>query len=315
MAARAFDPVAHARAMRADGFWPDRTVDEYLLEAIAATPTKRALTAYRVDRDAPRTFSYRELGDRVARAAAGLRALGVGPGDVVAIQLPNWWEFVVTALACGRIGAVVNPLMPIFRQRELGYMLGFAEARVLVVPSMFRGFDHAAMAAALKNELPSLRQVIVVDGENEDSFDARLQQGGAQLEAGSGGGGTPLHPDDPAVVMFTSGTTGSPKGVMHSSNTLLACTVSLAGRFGLDGNDVLHACSPMGHMTGYAAVMLLAVRLGATMVLQDVWDARRGVTMMAAEGATYTAASTPFLNGATHEFADPHHRWHFPANS
>ena len=76
-------------------------------------------------------------------------------------------------------------------------------------------------------------------------------------------------------MMFTSGTTGSPKGVMHTSNTLIACTNAISGRFGLTSDDVMLACSPVGHMTGYAAVMLLAVRLGATTVLQDVWRPSR----------------------------------------
>lgn len=149
--------------MRASGFWLDRTIDEYLGEAIDRTPDKLALTAYRADREAPRRFNYRELGDLVSRAAGALRALGVGRGDVVAVQLPNWWEFVVTALACGRLGAVVNPLMPIFRERELAYMLGFAHARVCVAPKRFRGFDHAAMAEDLKAELSELQHVIVVE--------------------------------------------------------------------------------------------------------------------------------------------------------
>ena len=165
MTAREFDPAAHARAMWAGGFWLDRTVDEYFIEAIARTPDKPALVAYRSDRDEPTRFSYRELGERVSCAAGALRALGVVAGDVVAVQLPNWWEFAVIALACGRIGAVVNPLMPIFRERELSFMLGFAQARVLVVPKLFRGFDHASMAHALQAELPTLAHVIVVDGE------------------------------------------------------------------------------------------------------------------------------------------------------
>ena len=109
MTVQAFDLVAHGRAMRAGGFWLDRTIDEYLVEAIARTPDKAAVIGYRVDRPTPARLSYAELGDKVARAAGALRRLGVGPGDVIAVQLPNWWEFVVVALAGGRLGAVVNP--------------------------------------------------------------------------------------------------------------------------------------------------------------------------------------------------------------
>ena len=290
-----FDPAAHARAMRAGGYWTDRTFDEFLIAAVAAAPDKPALVADRADRPERLRISYRELEDRVARAAAALHALGIGAGDVVAVQLPNWWEFVVTALACGRIGAVVNPLMPIFRERELGYMLGFAQARVLVVPKVFRGFDHEAMAAGLRRDLPDLRHVVVVDGEGADSFDRRLLGGRARVEAAADAAASPLPADALAVLMFTSGTTGTPNGVMHTSNTLVACNNALAGRFGLAADDVLLACSPLGHMTGYAAVMMLGVRLGATVVLQDIWEVQRGVALMAAEGVTYTAASTPFL--------------------
>ena len=287
-----FDAVAHARAMRAQGLWLDKTIDEFLAAAIAATPDKPALVAYRADRAAPRRFSYRELGDLTARAAAALRALGVGPGDVVAVQLPNWWEFVVVSLAANRIGAVVNPLMPIFREREMGFMLGFASAKVLVVPKLFRGFDHAAMAQALRAQCPDLAHVIVIDDDGPEGFEQRLLGGSARVDTAA----AVLAADALAVLMFTSGTTGSPKGVMHTLNTLVACHNALAGRFGLQTDDVLLGCSPLGHMTGYAAVLMLGLRLGATVVLQDIWEARQGVAIMAAEGVTFTAASTPFLS-------------------
>ena len=296
MTVAAFDLAAHGRAMRAGGFWLDRTVDEYLVEAIARTPDKAAVIGYRVDRPTPARLSYAELGDKVARAAGALRRLGVGPGDVIAVQLPNWLEFVVVALAGGRLGAVVNPLMPIFRERELGYMLGFAEAKVLVVPKLFRGFDHDAMAAGMRAGLPKLEHVIVVDGEGENGFQRLLLGGDDRVEPPARIADSALQPGDLAVMMFTSGTTGSPKGVMHTSNTLVACTNALSGRFHLTSDDVMLACSPVGHMTGYAAVMVLAVRLGATTVLQDVWEVKKGVTIMADEGVTYTAASTPFLS-------------------
>ncbi|WP_213956861.1 AMP-binding protein [Variovorax sp. dw_954] len=295
MTVKAFDPAAHGLAMRNAGFWLDKTIDEFLVEAIRRAPDKAALVAYRSDRAEPTRMSYRELGDKVALAAGALRGLGVGRGDVVAVQVPNWWEFVVTSLACGRIGAVVNPLMPIFRERELEFMLEFAEAKVFVVPAMFRGFDHAAMAESLKRRLPSLQQILVVDGQGDNAFDRMLLQGSARVEAPAAAEAQGLDPAGLAVMMFTSGTTGSPKGVMHSCNTLLACNKALSGRFGLDTDDVLLACSPVGHMTGYAAVMVLGVYLGSTVVLQDVWEGKRGVAIMAAEGVTYTAASSPFL--------------------
>jgi len=290
-----FDPAGHARMMRARGFWPDRTIDEYLARAIAATPDRAALVAYRADSDSPRRLTYRDLGDAVARAAAGLRSLGTQHGDVVAVQLPNWVEFVVTALAANRIGAVVNPLMPIFRERELEYMLGFAGARVLVVPRVFRGFEHAAMGRTLQRKCTSLSRVVVVDDDGPDGFESLLLGGTARIEPAQRSEQTALRPDDVAVLMFTSGTTGSPKGVMHPSNTLLACANALSARFGLGSDEVLLGCSPLAHMVGYAAILVLGLRVGATIVLQDVWDARRGVNVMAAEGATYTAGSTPFL--------------------
>ena len=141
--------AARGPAMRAAGYWIDKTMDEFLVESMRQAPDKTAIVAHRVDRSASRRLTYRELGDMVARCAGALREMGVMPGDVVSVQLPNWWEFVVTAFACGRIGAVVNPLMPIFRERELRYMLGFAQSKVLIVPQMYRGFDHAAMATGL----------------------------------------------------------------------------------------------------------------------------------------------------------------------
>jgi cyclohexanecarboxylate-CoA ligase len=295
MTASGFDALAHARAMRASGWWVDKTVDAMFAEAMARFPDKPALVAYRADRETPpNRFSYRELAKLVARATAGLRALGVGRGDVVAIQLPNWWEFVVATLACARLGAVVNPLMPIFRERELRFMLDFSAAKVFIAPKLFRDFDHAEMGRSLKASVPSLAHVVAVDGEGEGGFEALLRRGEGHEVGPDASQAQPA--DRMSVLMFTSGTTGEPKGVMHSDNTLVACADALAARFKLDADEVLLCCAPLGHMTGFAAVMLQSVRLGATLVLQDVWDSKRAVKILAEEGITYTAASTPFLS-------------------
>ena len=295
MAGTRFDPIAHAKAMREGGYWIDKNYDEFLQETIARTPDKLALVADRSDRPEKRRFTYAELGDAIARAAASLKRLGVGRGDVVSVQLPNWWEFAVIALAAFRVGAIVNPLMPIFRERELSYMLDFAETKVLVVPKLFRGFDHEAMAKSIQPSLPKLRHLVVVDGEGAGGFEAALLSGEERLPPPPLGEIGVLPADEMAVLMFTSGTTGSPKGVMHCLNTLMACNIALAGRFGLDSGDTMLVCSPLGHMTGFAAGMLLGLKIGATVIFQDVWEPNRGVTIMAAEGVTYSAGAATFL--------------------
>ena len=278
----------HVR-FRETGYWLDKTVDQLLTEAVAKAPDKVAIVADRADREQAPRFTYRDLERLADRAASSLLRLGVGRRDIVTVQLPNWWEFVVTAFACSKIGAVMNPVMPILRERELVYILNFCQAKVFIVPKTYRGFDYAAMAQGMRGDLPNLKHLIVVDGEGEGSFERTLLASEAgQLPSGLG-------PDDVTVLMFTSGTTGEPKGVMHTSNSLIACCKALSGRFGLDSSDVLLVASPVGHMTGYAAIVLLSVYLGGTMILQDVWEAKRGVGLMAREGVTYTAASTPFL--------------------
>ena len=286
--AAAMRDTSHA-SFREAGYWLDKTVDELLTEAVATVPDKVAIVADRADRDQARRFTYRELNELADRAASSLLRLGVVSGDIVTVQLPNWWEFVVTAFACSKIGAVMNPVMPILRERELRYILNFCQAKVFIVPRSYRGFDYSAMAQGMRAELPHLKHVIVADGEGETGFERMLLSSeSVRLPPG-------LRPDDMAVLMFTSGTTGEPKGVMHTSNSLIACCKALSGRFGLDTSDVLLVASPVGHMTGYAAIVLLSVYLGGTMILQDVWEAKRGVGLMVREAVTYTAASTPFL--------------------
>jgi cyclohexanecarboxylate-CoA ligase len=290
MTAAAVKRDASHERFREAGYWLDKTVDQLLTEAVAKSPNKVSIVADRADRAQSRRLTYKELDDLAHRAATSLLRLGVGRGDVVTVQLPNWWEFVVTAFACSKIGAVMNPVMPILRERELTYILKFCNAKVFIVPKAYRGFDYAAMAQGMRGDLPDLKQVIVVDDEGESSFERMLLAAEPEkLPSGVG-------PDDMSVIMFTSGTTGEPKGVMHTSNSLIACCKALTTRFGLDSSDVLLVASPVGHMTGYAAIVLLSVYLGGTMILQDVWEPKHGVDLMSQEGVTYTAASTPFLS-------------------
>ena len=110
-----FDPVLippRQAAMTAAGLWRNQTIHHAIAQALLSCPDKTAVVAYRADRTAPVRLTYRELDARAARIAASLKAMGVGHADVVSFQLPNWWEFIALSLACARLGAVANPVMP-----------------------------------------------------------------------------------------------------------------------------------------------------------------------------------------------------------
>jgi cyclohexanecarboxylate-CoA ligase len=185
--------------------------------------------------------------------------------------------------------------MPIFREHELGFMLGFAGAKAFVVPRQFANFDFEKMANNLRDKLPALKHVIVIRGDCPNSFESCLLAGDERFSSSSDAAEPAPQGDDLAVLMYTSGTTGSPKGAMHTSNTLGCCVDNIIRRGGLTSDDVVFVGAPIGHMIGFAASLLLAIRLGATMVLQESWSGSRAVELMTAEGVSYSAGAPPHL--------------------
>ncbi len=288
-------PAERVQRMRSSGLWPELTIGTCLAKVIKTRPNDTAIVDHNTVTGKSTRLSYRELDARVTRIAAALWRRGIRSGDVVAIQLPNWWEFVATHLACVRLGAITNPLMPIFRERELSFMLDLAQARVLVVPQNFRGFDHEALARALQARVPSLEHVFAVGGP-ESSFEQHLLQ--EEPSAGDLAEIASLQHSADAVVqiLYTSGTTGEPKGVMHTSNTLFSNIVPYARRLGLDQRDVILMASPLAHQTGFMYGMMLPIYLGCKTVLQDIWRADLAGEIVHREAVSYTMASTPFLS-------------------
>jgi cyclohexanecarboxylate-CoA ligase len=276
-----------------DGFWVNRTITDYLDEAAAATPDKVAFI------DPRRQITYAELRREVDRCALGLLELGVRPGDVVSFQLPNWIESVVLHYGATRIGAISNPLIPIYREREVGFMVGLARSKVIVVPSQFRGFDYPGMVDKLGVDWPALEHVLVVDGSPGQGTRSWAEFMATPWEERRDPAElAELRPDpnEVTLLIFTSGTTGEPKGVMHTHNTLVAANNPLPERLGITSDSVVHMASTLAHLTGFLYGARLAVQIGATGVFQDVWDPTRFVELVEEHRITYTAGATPFLH-------------------
>ncbi len=286
---------ARTRAMTAAGFWRNESLLTYLDRWARTRPDKTALV------DARGRLSWSELARAADRVAHGLRSHGVEPGRVISCQMPNWSEAIVVFLAALRLGAVINPIPPTYRAREVRFMLGLLESQVAVVPATFRGFDHAGMLAGLRAELPRLEHVFVARGDGpagttplrtltDEAWEAR--EGRREFP------GTP--PDAVHEVVFTSGTTGEPKGVMHTQNTTLSTLHLAIERLDLTERDVLLMASTVGHQTGFLFGHCLNLLLGATTVWMDVWNVEEAARLIEGQGVTFSMGATPFLRDLTY---------------
>jgi cyclohexanecarboxylate-CoA ligase len=290
----------------AKGYWVDRTINDDLDACVASCPDKLAVTALQMESGSVTRFTYRELARMADRVAVGLSRLGVGRNDVVAMQLPNWWQFTVTYLACSRLGAVLNPLMHIFRERELSFMLKHGAAKLMIVPKTFRGHDYEQMLEGLRPSLPDLQHLVVVGGSGPNSYEALLSGPAWENEPDARQVLSANRPsaDDITQLMYTSGTTGEPKGVMHSANTAMANLIPFAQRLRLGNHDVVLMASPMAHQTGFMYGLMLPIMLRGSAVLQDIWEPKKAIELIRAEKATFTMASTPFLNDLSRTVAE-----------
>jgi cyclohexanecarboxylate-CoA ligase len=295
---------------------PDRaslcTLDEVLAGIARDRPQEIAAVEARQSGDA--TLTWQELYDRSERAAMLLLELGVAPGECVAYQLPNCLEFIVVTLATLRIGAICCPLMPIFREREVAFCLRRSRARVLVVPDEARGRHPAGEVASLLSEasifsggLPLKLEHVIVSASgrkvhplpafNEDSVRwLRLQEALSAVKVDPAAlDARRTKPTALAQLLFTSGTSGEPKGVLHRNDVLMRAAAMEVEHLGLNSDDRIFIPSPLAHQTGFLYGMWLAIVMGVPQIVQPVWNAARALRALNDWDGTFVQAATPFL--------------------
>lgn len=279
-----FDEAQRRRYVE-QGIWTDRTVWQAALAMAEREPGRVTHVAEGVGHDVAGLIA------RARALAAGLHARGLRPGDVVSFQLPNWPEAIVIDLACAMLGLVVNPIVPIYRDAEVALTLADCRAKAMFVPETFRGFDHAAMMRRLAPRLPELRLVSVVRAAEPDGdgFEALI------------GADAPMpalpkvDPDAVKIVMYTSGTTGRPKGVLHSHNTLARAIHESMRHWGIAEGEAFLMASPVTHVTGFSYGIELPFLCRMRAVLMERWDAAEAVEIIEREGVNATVSATPFL--------------------
>lgn len=265
---------------------PERSASsESFADRFAATCRSQSGRCAILDGDSRLDFArWAELTDALA---TGLARAGVCPGDTVAFQLPNWWETCVVFTAIAKLGAIANPLLPIWRERELAFILRQSAARHIFVPRSYRGTDYPELVARSQALGAPIENVFTL----RDGATADFERLSAVSEPPEANG----RPDDLLLLMYTSGTTADPKGVLHTHRTLLAEVESLGRIHALTMRDSTLMPSPLTHISGLLHGILCPALLGTSAVLMDRWEPQRATQLIERERVTYMVGAPVFL--------------------
>ena len=239
-----------------------------------------------------RRLSFGDYRARAERAAAGLAALGVGDGTVVSWVQPTTLEAMVLFGALRRLGAVQNPILPIYREREVGFIVRQAGSRLLIVPSTWRGFDYEAMARGVTGGTGT--EVLVVDDQLPEGDPASLRSPpddsmtAEDQDMVAGGHGVPVR-----FIYYTSGTTAEPKGARHGDRTLRTASLGMSERLGLAEDDRFAFVFPITHVAG-GVYAYAALAYGLTFVLDQAFDPATTIDLLRRESITQAGAGTFF---------------------
>ena len=268
------------------GYWKNKTLYDYFKGILEKNPDKIAIV------DGEKRLSFREIDILSNNLTRSLRDLGIKKGDVVSFQLPNWYQAAILNIALTKLGTVVNPIIPIYKEREVKFILTQAQSVAMIIPDEYRGFNYVEMIGELKPQIPHLKHMIVL-GEN-------VPEGMIPMHKLLEGDGSPVQveevdPNDVKLLIHTSGTTAEPKGVQHTHNTLVWIALNDTSYTGLDENTVTFMPSPVTHITGYCQALEFPFIIGLRAVLMDIWDPDKALDIIEKERCNYTIGATPFL--------------------
>ncbi|KQH77594.1 acyl-CoA synthetase [Mycobacterium gordonae] len=237
--------------------------------------------------DYGRQLTCAQLRDAALTCAAALAQRGIGAGTMVSWQLPSTLETMVVMVALARLGAVQNPVLPIWRESELRFVTGQLETEVFIVPGLWRNFDHTDLAHRLADQQPM--SVVVID------HDAPIDDG-LRLPAGDPAAlpEPPGSDEEPRWIYYSSGTTAAPKGARHCDRSVIAGSAGVVGIVGASSDDVNPIAFPVSHIGG-AAMLAAGLRTGMRLVLFDAFDPVETPFAVAAHRPTLLGSATPFF--------------------
>jgi cyclohexanecarboxylate-CoA ligase len=286
---------ATVKQWRRDGWWENRTIRSILTETASRHPNRLALVGRRSDGTRP-TRTYAELDASAHRAANALASLGVAHGDAVVVMLPNWIEYAEIVLGINEIGAMYAGIPVAYGPLQAAPILRRSRAKVLVVPRRWRSNENLELARQLRRDIPTLQHVVVLDDEGSGLGECEHQW--SQLLWAPEHSVPAPRPDQLCYLGFTSGTTGEPKGAMHTHETLIYSARLQAAHLGYStyGDPMVQlVASPVGHHTGFEWGIVFTILIAGTAVHVDRWDPSWGLEVVREEGITAFFGAPTFL--------------------
>ncbi|OBJ18985.1 AMP-binding protein [Mycobacterium colombiense] len=284
MIARTAQGAAYAAEAYRRGLWVHTTLADALRTAATESPHRTILVDKDIRLDCATLHAQ-------ASALTGALLARIPTGSVVSFMLPNWHESAVIYLAATLAGMVVNPILPSLRDHDLRYILQDAGTATIFVPQRYGGHDYAAMMERVTAAMDRAPEVVVLRGDAgpHTPYAPLLERPpqDAALPA--------LDPDAVRMILYTSGTTSRPKGVLHTHNSMHALICQIREHWTIGPGDTFLVPSPVAHIGGSIYAFECPLLLGTTAVLMDRWDAAGAVALMDSHRCTHMAGATPFL--------------------
>lgn len=279
----------HDAALASDayrhGLWVHTTLADSLRTGAEMEPRRTVVVDRDVRLDCATLYAQ-------ARGLAAALLARIPTGSVVSFMLPNWHEAAVIYLAATLAGMVVNPILPSLRDHDLRFILEDAGTAIVFVPHHHGGHDYAAMLERVTATMRRAPEVVVLRGApgSHTPYRALLEQPPDTVSLPA------LDPDSVRMILYTSGTTSRPKGVLHTHNSIHALICQIHEHWMIDPGDVFLVPSPVAHIGGSIYAFECPLLLGTTAVLMDRWDPAEAVALMNTERCTHMAGATPFLD-------------------
>lgn len=279
------------RRYRKEGYWSDKTLLDGWEETVNRFPHRE----YVVD-DRGFRYTYQQMDEAASKVAAFLIQNGVKPQEVVSYQIPIWSEFVIVTIACMKAGAVAHPIAMSYEEKELVRSLNLAETGIFFCPTFFYKTDYEQRILAVRQEVPSLRAVVLLDYAKEKTGgDWTLDEILKKTEPLPKRDCVRLTGQDLAVILGTSGTSGGSKGVLLTHDNVRYSEETFNQELKLTEEDIMFMPAPLNHATGFHHGIIAPMLIGAKLVLQQKYRCREAIELMNRERCTYSMGATPFI--------------------